>query len=74
MKVFLQRSQTHTYIPIKKKLNKKFPKVYTSHGFAYDFTCIIMCKDFSHDFHINNHMKVKHYDQIIIKLWNPINK
>ncbi len=37
----------------KRKLMKKFPKVYTSHGSAFDFTCIIKFKDFSHDFHIN---------------------
>jgi hypothetical protein len=33
----------------------------------------IHVKNLSHDFHINNHVNVKHYDQIIIKLWNPIN-
>ncbi len=37
-----------------KKLNKKFTKIYTSHGeFSYDFTCIIKCKTNSHDFHMN---------------------
>jgi hypothetical protein len=25
-------------------------------------------------FHMNYHVKAKHYDQIIIKLWSPINK
>jgi hypothetical protein len=31
--------------------------------------------DFGSDtFHINFHVKVKHYDQIISKLWNPTNK
>jgi hypothetical protein len=46
-----QRSQTPTYILTKRKLNKKCPKVYTLHGSPFDFTCIIKCKDFSHDFH-----------------------
>jgi hypothetical protein len=48
-----QRSQTPIYILTKRKLNKEFSKVYTSHGSPCDFTCIIKCKDFSHDFHIN---------------------
>jgi hypothetical protein len=68
VKVFPKVINTHLYILTKRKLNKKFSKVYTSHGSPCDFTCIIKCKDFSHDFHINNHVKVKQYDQIIIKL------
>ncbi len=49
VKVFLKVTNTHIYILTKKKLNKKFLKVYTSHGFQCDFTCIIKCKNF----HIN---------------------
>jgi hypothetical protein len=41
-----QRSQTPTHILTKRKLNKKFPKVYTSHGPPCDFTRIIKCNDF----------------------------
>jgi hypothetical protein len=53
------KSHKHTiYILTKRKLNKKFPNVYTSHDAPYDFTCIIKCKDFSHDFHINYYVKV----------------
>jgi hypothetical protein len=31
-------------------------------------------KDLSHDFHITNHVKIEHYDQIVIKLRNLNNK
>jgi hypothetical protein len=31
-------------------------------------------KTFHMIFHMNYHVKVKHYDQIIIKLWKCINK
>jgi hypothetical protein len=41
-----QRSQTLTYILTKRKLNKKFLKVYTSNGPPCDLTCIIKCKHF----------------------------
>jgi hypothetical protein len=41
-----QRSQTPTYILTKRKLNKKFLKVYTLDGPPCDFTCIIKCKYF----------------------------
>jgi hypothetical protein len=38
----LQRSQTFIYILTKRKVNKKFPKVYTSHGSPCNSTCTLM--------------------------------
>jgi hypothetical protein len=33
-----------------------------------------VAKIFHMTFHMNYNVKIKHYDQIIIKLWNPTNK
>jgi len=48
-----QRSQTPTYILIKKKLNNKFPKIYTPHGSPWNIVAKI--------FHMNNHVWINAY-------------
>jgi hypothetical protein len=36
--------------------------------------CELMHINVSKKFHMNYYVKIKHHDQIIIKLWNHINK